>query len=92
MDGQDRSEVGRYRKRPIEVDAIRWTGANCVEVFAFLGVEHEPHDDEIDEVVIPTLEGDMTATIGDWIIRGVAGEHYPCKDPIFVATYEPVAS
>lgn len=40
--------------------------------------------------IIPTLEGDMRADIGDWIIRGVAGEFYPCKPAIFEATYEPV--
>lgn len=42
------------------------------------------------KLVIPTLEGEMTADAGDWIIKGVAGEFYPCKPDIFVATYEPV--
>lgn len=42
-------------------------------------------------VAIPTLEGEMRAIPGDWIIRGVAGEFYPCKPRIFVATYDPVA-
>jgi hypothetical protein len=40
--------------------------------------------------IIPTLEGDMRADIGDWIIRGVAGEFYPCKPDIFAATYDEV--
>lgn len=40
--------------------------------------------------IIPTLEGDMRADIGDWIIRGVQGEFYPCKPDIFAATYEAV--
>lgn len=40
-------------------------------------------------LTVPTLEGDHTAMPGDWIIRGVAGEHYPCKPEIFAATYEP---
>lgn len=39
---------------------------------------------------IPTPEGDMRADLGDWIIRGVQGEFYPCKPDIFAATYEPV--
>jgi hypothetical protein len=83
------STVRRYRKKPVVVEAVQWTGANCAEVFAFLGLEHEPHDDEIDQVVISTLEGDMTASVGDWVIRGVKGEHYPCKPDVFAATYEP---
>lgn len=41
------------------------------------------------EVKIPTLEGEMTASPGDWIITGVKGERYPCKPDIFAATYEP---
>ena len=41
-------------------------------------------------LVIPTLEGDMTASPGDWIIKGIEGELYPCKPDIFAATYEPV--
>ena len=44
------------------------------------------------DMVIWTLEGDMTASPGDWIIRGVKGEHYPCKPDIFAATYEPAES
>lgn len=43
-------------------------------------------------ITIRTLEGDMTASPGDWIIRGVQGEFYPCKPDIFEATYEPVTS
>jgi hypothetical protein len=43
-------------------------------------------------VVIATLEGDMTASPGDWIIKGVKGEFYPCKPDIFEATYEPLPS
>ena len=43
-----------------------------------------------ESITIPTLEGDMRCEIGDWIIRGVKGEFYPCKPDIFAATYEPV--
>lgn len=43
-----------------------------------------------DTLLIPTLEGTMRAGVGDWIIRGIKGELYPCKDDIFRATYEPV--
>ena len=47
------------------------------------------HDDD-DTLRIDTLEGTMIASAGDWVIRGVQGEHYPCKPDIFSATYEPV--
>ncbi|RWE31532.1 MAG: hypothetical protein EOS77_16740 [Mesorhizobium sp.] len=43
------------------------------------------------QIYIPTLEGEMTASAGDWIIRGVAGEFYPCKPDIFATTYEPAS-
>lgn len=54
----------------------------------------KPHDMPKDELriglIIPTLEGEMLASEGDWIIRGVKGEFYPCRDDIFEATYEAV--
>ena len=50
------------------------------------GIGHTP---SLGELYIPTLEGTMTARAGDWIIRGVKGEFYPCKPDIFAATYEP---
>ena len=42
-------------------------------------------------IIIPTLEGDHLAEVGDWIIKGVAGEFYPCKPDIFASTYEPIS-
>jgi hypothetical protein len=51
------------------------------------GVTIDPADGRM---IIRTLEGDMKADIGDWIIKGVAGEFYPCKPDVFEATYEPV--
>lgn len=51
------------------------------------GISIDPADGQI---VIRTLEGDMKANLGDWIIRGVQGEFYPCKPDIFAATYEEV--
>jgi len=65
--------VSRFRKLPVVIEAVQWTGANCAEVFAFMGLDHEPHDEEVDEVTISTSEGVMTASIDDWIIRGVKG-------------------
>lgn len=85
------AEIGptRWRKKPVEIEAIQWLGEpNCEAVFAFIGLPHS--DDEMDHSVllIPTLEGTMEASPGDWIIKGVQGEFYPCKPAIFEATYE----
>lgn len=76
-----------YRKKPVVVDAIKFTGYNLDEVLKFMGV-----DDDLGQttgsIVINTMEGDMTAKIGDYIIKGVKGEFYPCDSEIFELTYE----
>jgi len=81
----------KYRKKPIVVEAVQWTGENVREIHYFakkaLTWGGNPGNEYI---VIPTLEGDMMAMPGDWIIRGIKGELYPCKPDIFAATYEPV--
>lgn len=92
----------KYRKKPVVIDAIQWTGENLREVIDFTGKhpkwsewfatweDYEARvraDGGIFKII--TLEGTMEATPGDWIIRGVKGEHYPCKPDIFAATYEP---
>lgn len=79
----------KYRKKPVVVEAVRWDGNNVSEVSAFIGMDVNARFVG-DTVVIPTLEGDMTASNGDWIIRGVNGEYYPCKPDVFTKTYEPV--
>lgn len=79
----------KYRKKPVVIEAIQWTGENCAEIDAFLDDTEETTPGG--PIVIETLEGDMTAQVGDWIIRGVQGELYPCKPDIFAATYEAVA-
>ncbi len=88
-----------YRKRPVEVEAIRNTGEWSV-IIAWLnniGADRVPfggrppitrHPDG--SLRIDTPEGVMAANVGDWIIRGIRGEFYPCKSDIFAATYEPV--
>lgn len=90
--------MARYRKRPVEVDAIQWTGENIVDVMGFMHPQQPVHVNNLshmrftnadDLVGIETLEGLMVANKGDWIIRGVQGEFYPCKPDIFAATYEP---
>ena len=82
--------VQQFRKRPVVIEAIRYIpGKTCQDVAAFTGVSHS-EDDCFDDAewVIETLEGTMFARPGDWIIRGVQGEFYPCKPDIFDATYE----
>jgi hypothetical protein len=82
--------MARYRKKPVEIDAVQWTGENEEELAEFLGQSllHWLPDQRIR---VGTLEGGHDASLGDWLIRGVQGEHYPCKPDIFDATYEAVA-
>ncbi len=86
----------KYRKKPIVIDAIQYSGRNAFDVHYFTGGRSEPTKDSLghsrwDEkkLKIPTLEGVMIVNAGDWIIKGVKGELYPCKPDIFDATYEP---
>lgn len=82
----------RYRKLPVEIDAVRWNGQNTAEVADFMETSPAFGSDGRGQrwVDIRTLEGTMRTDEGDWIIRGVKGELYPCKPDIFAATYEPV--
>ena len=79
--------MAKYRKKPVVIEAVQFTGANWAEIQAFAGM-----DVQLDDIAvllkIPTLEGVMQADKGDWIIRGIKGELYPCKPDIFAATYE----
>jgi hypothetical protein len=79
----------KYRKKPVVIEAVRWTGKNGSEVASFLRVLADWRADG-DDILIDTLEGTMAARPGDYIIRGVQDECYPCKPAIFEATYEPV--
>lgn len=89
----------RFRKLPVEIDAIRWTGDNIIEVMAFMSpsepiyvnnLSHMKFTNADDIVGIQTLEGIMIANKGDWILRGIKGELYPCKSDIFFATYKEI--
>jgi len=80
----------KYRKKPVAIEAVQWHGddRNEEELLHHLdGCTGWHMNDE--GIAIPTLEGEMTASPGDWIIKGVQGEFYPCKPDIFEATYEP---
>lgn len=78
-----------YRKRPVTVKvAGPLSKDNCVAIARWCG----GWTHIANTLVIPTLEGDMHASFGDWIIQGVAGEFYPCKPEIFAKTYEPATA
>lgn len=78
----------KYRKKPVVIDAMLWVG-DLRAAMAFITVDFSV-DDLTRALYIPTLEGEMRADLGDWIIKGVKGEFYPCRDDIFEATYEEV--
>ena len=84
---ETRAGAKRYRKKPVEVLAIEFNGENKVEIQKFMG---KYLDQTTRGLTIPTLEGDHIASVGDFIIRGVKGEFYPCKPDIFKKTYEAV--
>ena len=83
----------KYRKKPVVIEAMQFDGGNAAEVAAWCGGKVESatcHGDGPPYLVmIDTLEGRMAAGRGDFVIRGVQGEFYPCKPDIFAATYEP---
>lgn len=82
----------RYRKKPIVIEALQFTGANLAECLTWaVGVSAEAAEGCAImnlPLFIPTLEGNMRTNPGDWIIKGVKGEFYPCKPDIFEATYD----
>jgi len=77
----------KFRKKPVVIDALQWTGDNWSKISDFVG-KAIPIDGE--SLIIDTLEGTHRASKGNWIIRGVKGEYYSCAPDIFEATYEKV--
>ncbi len=85
----------RFRKKPVEVEAIQFQEPVSMEdVVAFCaGTPTPAHIVMVNgpiRLLIRTLSGYVGVSVGDWVIRGVKGECYPCKPDIFAATYEPV--
>ena len=83
----------QYRKKPVVIEAAIFSGTleNAEQIIQWSNNEVSmPEDGIMDRLVIKTLEGEMTASVGDYIIRGVNGEFYPCKPDIFSKTYEEV--
>lgn len=91
----------KFRKKPVVIEAMQFTNESKEKVFNwikehYLGAypnlgAYPSSDGDIPTLKISTLEGEMKVQIGDWVIRGVKGEFYPCKPDIFEATYESVS-
>lgn len=89
--------IQRFRKRPVEIEAAKITDdLSIAAIFGWMsahGVMPTVRGDVRPfGLIIPTLEGNMLASSGDYVIRGIEGEFYPCKPTIFEATYEAVSS
>lgn len=82
----------KYRKKPIVIDAVQLTSESFDRIVDWIGESNLGDGTSREEtcVDIETLEGTMSAHESDWIIKGVKGEFYLCKDYIFKATYERV--
>ena len=83
----------KFRKKPVVIEAIQYTGApeSNREIIQWTQCSNTPAVMECGRLLsINTLEGAHWVSPGDWVIKGVAGEFYPCKPDIFAATYEPV--
>jgi hypothetical protein len=86
--------MAKYRKKPVVIEAVQWLNESDETTQQEIPFYHHP---EVRRTIFPnpdgkltirTLEGDMIADIGDFIIKGVKGEIYPCKPDIFEQTYE----
>ena len=77
----------KFRTKPCEIEAVQWTGENLTEILRFTNTQNIDITSGVP--VIKTLEGDMVASTGDYIIRGLRGEYYPCKPDVFQKKYEP---
>lgn len=87
--------MSKFRKKPVVIEAWQWNGGTVKQIKNFLFKTGLPDWNMgarkgMTGLIIPTLEGEHIAQKGDWIIRGVHGEYYPCKPDIFLKTYEAV--
>jgi hypothetical protein len=80
----------KFRKKPVVIEAMQFTGKNAFSMMRWVQEAAREADWRIADgcIYIRTLEGEMRADPGDWIIVGVKGEQYPCKPDIFEQTYE----
>lgn len=89
--------MAKFRKKPIVIEAVRWEKGQISELPMWIrtALNKNPKEEGCimrvgNEVIVFTLEGEMTTSDGDYIIQGVNGEIYPCKPDIFEKTYEVV--
>ena len=85
--------VKKYKTKPCEIEAIEWDGGNTREIARFTNGKATlqlVYSSMSFELVVETLEGNMMATVGDFIIKGLRGEFYPCKSDIFHKKYEEI--
>ena len=82
----------KFVKKPVVIEAIQYDGANITEIESFVGAKLPSVwlSVEDTQLVIPTLEGDMKVSKGDYVIKGIKGEFYPCKPDVFKSTYNVV--
>jgi len=82
----------KFKKKPVEIEAIQWKGDNINEIWDAFTAEHiyGPTEKNPDFLVLNTTEGPMNCPVGWWVIKGVEGEIYSCKDSVFKTTYEQI--
>lgn len=80
----------KYKKKPIVIEAIQWNGNNEREIKDFCGERAKFEGKQFKNLYIYTLEGTMFSNVGDYIIKGVRGEFYPCNEKVFLQTYRKV--
>lgn len=76
----------RYKTKPVEIEAVQWTGNNLDEIKEFCGDAASYWE----YLMLSTLEGNTRASVGDYIIKGLRGEFYPCNYDAFHAKYEEI--
>ena len=79
----------KFRKKPVVIEAMLYDGSDIDPILDF-GNHEDVICNEEGQLFAKTLEGDMKISPGDWVIKGIKGEFYPCKPDIFEATYEAV--
>ena len=84
--------IKKYKTKPCEIEAVKWEGNNFKEIIKFTNGKSrmELMFSGSYELVIETLEGSMMASVGDFIIKGLRGEFYPCKPDVFHKKYEEI--